>query len=158
MFRSVKDALIVLMIMPIAVGGDVVALKLLNVFVYQSFDLLTMVGFIFALGLVVNNAILLVDRARSAERDGEGRRQAVAAAIRERARPIFMTTLTSLVGMLPLVVVPGLGAEIYRGLASVIVGGMAVSAVFTLVLLPSLLRLGEPRTGPALRAATIMES
>ncbi len=56
-----------------------------------------------------------------------------------------MSTLTSVCGMLPLMLVPGAGSEIYRGLATVIVGGMSVSAIFTLLLLPSILRLGETR-------------
>jgi len=57
-----------------------------------------------------------------------------------------MSTLTSIFGMLPLVLIPGVGSVIYRGLATVIVGGMSVSTVFTLLLLPSLMRLGEERT------------
>ena len=56
-----------------------------------------------------------------------------------------MSTLTSICGMLPLMLVPGVGSEIYRGLATVIVGGMSVSTAFTLLLLPSILRLGEHR-------------
>ncbi|MEM9057623.1 MAG: efflux RND transporter permease subunit, partial [Pseudomonadota bacterium] len=115
----------------------------LNLFTYQALELLTMIGFIIMLGLVVNNAILLVHQTRAAERDGLARQDAVRQAVRLRARPIFMSTLTSIVGMLPLVLVPGVGSEIYRGLATVIVGGMSVSALFTLVLLPSMLRLGE---------------
>jgi len=94
---------------------------------------------------VVNNAILLVHQTRAAEREGLDRCAAVAQAIRIRTRPIFMSTLTSIFGMLPLMLIPGIGSEIYRGLATVIVGGMSVSAVFTLVLLPSILRLGEGR-------------
>jgi len=62
-------------------------------------------------------------------------------ALRYRLRPIFMSTLTSLCGMLPLLVVPGAGSEIYRGMAAAIVGGMSVSTLFTLLLLPSLLQL-----------------
>ena len=64
-------------------------------------------------------------------------------AVQLRLRPILMSTLTSLFGMLPLLLVPGAGTELYRGLAAVIVGGLAISTVFTLILLPSLLRLGE---------------
>ena len=104
-----------------------------------------MIGFIIMLGLVVNNAILLVYQTRTAERAGASRAQAVQQAIRIRARPIFMSTLTSIFGMLPLMLMPGIGSEIYRGLATVIVGGMSVSTVFTLLLLPSILRLGESR-------------
>jgi len=143
MFGSVRDSLIVLLVMPLAVVGGVIGLRVLNLFTYQSLELLTMIGFIILLGLVVNNAILLVHQTRAAEREGMGRADAVAQAIRIRARPIFMSTLTSICGMLPLMLVPGVGSEIYRGLATVIVGGMSVSAVFTLLLLPSILRLGE---------------
>ena len=114
-------------------------LRIVNV----PMDLLTMVGFITLLGLVVNNAILLVHQTRSAEREGLGRKDAVEQAIRRRLRPILMSTLTSLFGMLPLLLIPGPGSEVYKGLAAVIVGGMAVSTAFTLVFLPSLLRMGE---------------
>ena len=122
--------------------GGVVALRLVNRVVFQPLDLLTMIGFIILLGLVVNNAILLVDQTRSAQRAGMSQAEAVHQAILFRARPIFMSTLTSIFGMLPLMVIPGVGSEIYRGLATVIVGGMAFCAMFTLLLLPSLLRLG----------------
>ncbi len=145
MFRSVRDSLIVLLVMPLAIVGGVIGLRVLNLFTYQSLELLTMIGFIILLGLVVNNAILLVHQTRVAEREGTDRASAVAQAIRIRARPIFMSTLTSICGMLPLMLVPGIGSEIYRGLATVIVGGMSVSAVFTLILLPSILRIGESR-------------
>ncbi len=145
MFRSIRDSLIVLLVMPLAIVGGVIGLRILNLFTYQSLELLTMIGFIILLGLVVNNAILLVHQTRAAERSGSTRADAVAQAIRIRARPIFMSTLTSICGMLPLMLVPGAGSDIYRGLATVIVGGMSVSAVFTLLLLPSILRLGESR-------------
>jgi len=151
MFRSVKDSLIVLLVMPLAIVGGVLGLRVLNLFTYQSLELLTMIGFIILIGLVVNNAILLVHQTRAAERSGLSRADAVAQAIRIRARPIFMSTLTSICGMLPLMLVPGAGSDIYRGLATVIVGGMSVSAVFTLLLLPSILRLGESRQKVMLR-------
>jgi multidrug efflux pump subunit AcrB len=102
-----------------------------------------MIGFITLLGLVVNNAILLVHQTRVAERGGLDRRSSVEQAIRRRLRPILMSTLTSLFGMLPLLLIPGPGSEVYQGLAAVIVGGMSISTVFTLIFLPSLLRLGE---------------
>ena len=143
LFKSAKDSLLVLLVMPMAVAGGVLALNLLNVFTFQSLDLMTMIGFIILLGLVVNNAILLVDQTREGEREGLSTHKAVAQAVRIRARPVYMSTLTSLFGMLPLMLMPGVGSEIYRGLATVIVGGMTVSAIFTLVLFPSLLRLSE---------------
>lgn len=145
LFRSFAASLLVLMTVPLAAVGGVLALRLLNVFTIQNMDLLTMIGFIISLGLVVNNAILLVDKTRTAERAGQGRRQAVAGAVRQRLRPIVISTLTTLSGMLPLMLMPGAGTELYRGLATVIVGGLLVSALFTLLLLPSLLRMGEGR-------------
>ncbi len=146
LFRSALDSFIVLLVMPLAAAGGSLSLWLLNLVTYQSLDLLTMIGFIILLGLVVNNAILLVDQTRQGEAAGFSRKNAVAQAVRLRARPVYMSTLTSLFGMLPLMIVPGVGAEIYRGLAAVIVGGLSISAIFTLVLLPSLLQLGQSKT------------
>ncbi len=146
LFRSALDSFIVLLVMPLAAAGGSLSLWLLNLVTYQSLDLLTMIGFIILLGLVVNNAILLVDQTRQGEATGLSRKNAVAQAVRLRARPVYMSTLTSLFGMLPLMIVPGVGAEIYRGLAAVIVGGLSISAIFTLVLLPSLLQLGQSKT------------
>jgi len=143
LFHSFRDGLLVLLVLPLAAIGGVLALRLLNLVTFQPMDLLTMIGFIILLGLVVNNAILLVYQTRLAERQGVLRRAAVEQAVRLRLRPILMTTLTSVFGLLPLLLVPGAGTELYRGLAGVIVGGMLVSAVFTLLLLPALLRSGE---------------
>ncbi|WP_199610926.1 efflux RND transporter permease subunit [Flocculibacter collagenilyticus] len=145
LFKSLKDSLLVLVAVPLATVGGVLSLRLLNVFTFQSLDLLTMIGFIILLGLVVNNAILLVHQTRQGERKGIARQDAVHQALMLRLRPIFMSTLTSIFGMLPLLLMPGAGSVIYRGLAAVIVGGMCVSTLFTLVLLPSLLRLGEEK-------------
>ena len=145
LFRSFKDSLLVLLALPLATVGGIAALRIINdgLGIFQPMDLLTMIGFVILLGLVVNNAILLVHQTRAAERRGSGRKQAVEQAIRLRLRPIFMSTLTSIFGMLPLLLIPGAGTELYRGLAAVIVGGMSVSTVFTLLLLPALLRIGE---------------
>ena len=145
LFRSFRDSLLVLLVLPLATVGGVVALRITDLMVFQPMDLLTMIGFITLLGLVVNNAILLVYQTRTSERAGASRRDAVEKAVRIRLRPILMSTLTSLFGMLPLLVIPGAGTELYRGMAAVIVGGMSVSTAFTLILLPSLLRLGEER-------------
>jgi len=143
LFRSVKDSLYVILTIPLASFGGVLALVLLRLFTPQTLDLLTMVGFVVLMGLVVNNAILLVDQARSEMRAGAPVRAAVESALATRTRPIMLTTLTTLFGMLPMVLVPGPGSVLYRGLGTVLVGGMAVNSVFTLVLLPTLLRLIE---------------
>ena len=151
LFRSFSDSVLVLLALPLATVGSLVALRLMNdVFgVAQPLDLLTMIGFIILLGLVVNNAILLVHQTRAMERHGLARRTAVTEAVGMRLRPIVMSTLTSIFGMLPLLLNPGAGSELYRGLAAVIIGGMCVSAAFTLLLLPSLLRIGEGASRPA---------
>jgi multidrug efflux pump subunit AcrB len=147
LFRSFRDSLLVIMTIPMATVGGIVSLRLIDLALSasggQQMDLLTMIGFVILLGLVVNNAILLVYRARDAEREGMSRRDAVESAVRLRLRPILMSTTTSVFGMLPLMLMPGAGTELYRGMASVIVGGMLVSTLFTLILLPSLLRMNE---------------
>ena len=145
LFRSLKDSALVVMTIPLAGVGGVIAIQTLNLFTFQPMDLLTMIGFIILLGLVVNNAILLVDQTRQAERKGMERNEAVENALRIRLRPIFMSTLTSIFGMLPLLLLPGEGSVIYRGLAASIVGGMACSLIFTLLLLPCMLRLGKAK-------------
>jgi multidrug efflux pump subunit AcrB len=157
LFRSLKDAVLIVISIPLAAVGGVFVITIVNQINFQPLDLLGMIGFIILLGLVVNNAILLVAQTRAAEAAGLDRRDAVHQALRYRLRPIFMSTLTSLFGMLPLLVVPGAGSEIYRGMAAAIVGGMAVSTLFTLLLLPSLLQLTagirEARVAPDVVAA-----
>ena len=147
LFRSFKDSLLVILTIPMATVGGIIALRLMDIALTatggQKMDLLTMIGFVILLGLVVNNAILLVYRARDGEREGMSRRDAVESAVRLRLRPILMSTMTSIFGMLPMMLLAGSGTELYRGMATVIVGGMLASTMFTLVLLPSLLRARE---------------
>lgn len=143
LFRSFKDSLLVVLTIPLATIGGIGLLQITNMVIFQPLDLLTMIGFIILLGLVVNNAILLVYQTRMSEAEGMSRHDAVRQAVRLRLRPILMSTLTSICGMLPLLLVPGAGAELYRGIAAVIVGGMSVSTIFTLIFLPSLLQFGH---------------
>ena len=147
LFRSFRDSLLVVLTIPMATVGGIISLRLMDIALVasggQKMDLLTMIGFVMLLGLVVNNAILLVYRSRDGEREGMSRRDAVESAVRLRLRPILMSTMTSIFGMMPLMLMPGAGTELYRGMATVIVGGMLVSTLFTLLLLPSLLRSNE---------------
>jgi multidrug efflux pump subunit AcrB len=145
LFRSLRDSAIVALTIPLAGVGGIISLQVLNLFSFQPMDLLTMIGFVILLGLVVNNSILLVDQTRRAEREGMSRDDAVKKALSIRLRPIFMSTFTTIFGMLPLVLMPGDGSVIYRGLATTIVGGMTCSLFFTLLMLPSLLRFGTSR-------------
>ncbi len=150
LFKSVKDSALVIITLPMATVGGILAIRGFDLINPLPLDLLGMIGFIILLGLVVNNAILLVAQTRASEQAGKSRPEAVHEALLLRIRPIFMSTSTSLMGMLPLVLSPGAGSLIYRGLATVIVGGMAVSTIFTLLLLPALLQLGA---APALARA-----
>jgi len=114
----------------------------LNLQVFQKLDMLTMLGFIILIGIVVNNAILLIHQTLYHIREeGQSAGDAIVEATRNRIRPIFMSTLTSVFGMLPLVLLPGAGSELYRGLGSVVVGGLSLSALFTLVVIPPMLAL-----------------
>jgi multidrug efflux pump subunit AcrB len=157
LFRSVRDSLLVVMAMPLAMVGGVIALRILNLISFQPLDLLTMIGFVILLGLVVNNAILLVHQTRIAEAEGSGRHEAVRLALSTRLRPIFMSTLTSIFGMLPLLLMPGTGSVIYRGLSAVIVGGMCFSTVFTLLLLPCFLRMGTAKVHQRIESTRNLE-
>ncbi|MCG8455697.1 MAG: efflux RND transporter permease subunit, partial [Holophagales bacterium] len=142
LFESFVYPLVVLWVLPLATFGGFLGLSVLRLFVPQGLDMLTMLGFMILLGTVVNNAILLVYQSLSHRRDDEmSARDAVTAAARNRARPIFMSVATSVFGMLPLVLVPGAGSELYRGLGSVVIGGLLVSTLLTLLLVPALLSL-----------------
>lgn len=145
LFKSVWDSFLVLLVIPVSMAGGIAALRVLGLFGFQALDLLTMIGFIILLGLVVNAAILLVDQTRAREHAGMSRVDAVREALETRARPIVLSTLTAVLGMAPLILMPGLGSAVYQGLAAVVSGGMIVGTVFTWFLLPSLLRLGENR-------------
>jgi multidrug efflux pump subunit AcrB len=148
--------MLVMLVMPASIAGGILALRVVGLFSFQALDLLTMIGFIILLGLVVNAAILLVDQTRARERAGMSRRDAVREALETRARPIVLSTLTAVLGMLPLIFMPGLGAEIYRGLAAVVAGGMVVGTAFTWMLMPSLLRLGEERVVETVPASDLV--
>lgn len=142
---------IILLTLPLAAAGGFIGLSLTNTFVAtQALDILTMLGFIILIGIVVNNAILIVHQSLNLVRfEGYEHHHAVLEATRSRLRPIFMSTLTSLFGMLPLIIAPGPGSEFYRGLGSVITGGLAFSTLFTLFVIPALLLFAIKMEKPA---------
>lgn len=108
----------------------------------QQLDVLTMLGFVILIGIVVNNAILLVHQALTyMRRDGLDPRAAIVQSVQTRTRPIFMSAFTSIFGMAPLVIMPGAGSELYRGLGSVVLGGLLVSTLFTLLVVPAMFSL-----------------
>ena len=142
LFESFWYPLIIMLSVPLATAGGVLGLWLVNLQKFQALDMLTLLGFVILIGIVVNNAILLVHQTLFHIRDeGMDVASATLEATRNRIRPIFMSTLTSVFGMMPLVLFPGAGSELYRGLGSVVLGGLALSAVLTLLIVPPLLTL-----------------
>jgi len=142
LFESFLFPLVIMFSVPLAAAGGVAGLVILNQFVFQPLDMLTLLGFVILIGIVVNNAILLVHQSLYHLREeGMSPDAAIVEATSNRLRPIFMSTLTSVFGMLPLVLFPGAGSELYRGLGSVVVGGLSLSALLTLLLIPSALSL-----------------
>jgi HAE1 family hydrophobic/amphiphilic exporter-1 len=142
LFESFFYPLIIILSVPVAAAGGVIGLVLLSQFQRQNLDMLTLLGFVILIGIVVNNAILLVHQTLHHLRaNAMTPGAAILEATRNRIRPIFMSTLTSVLGMLPLVVFPGAGSELYRGLGSVVIGGLALSAVLTLLIIPPMLSL-----------------
>ncbi len=142
LFESFVLPLVILIAVPVAAAGGVGGLALLNLYQTQPMDMLTLLGFVILVGIVVNNAILIVHQALYHLRtDRMTPVDAIEEATRNRIRPIFMSTLTSVMGMLPLIIFPGEGSELYRGLGAVVVGGLSMSAFLTLLTVPPLLRL-----------------
>ncbi len=142
LFESFFYPLIIIFSVPLAMAGGVIGLVILSQYQLQNLDMLTLLGFVILIGIVVNNAILLVHQTLYHFRnDDMSPNDAILEATRNRIRPIFMSTLTSILGMLPLVLFPGAGAELYRGLGSVVIGGLALSAVLTLLIIPPMLSL-----------------
>ncbi len=141
LFGNFFYPLIILVTLPLATAGGFIGLSLTNNFLApQALDILTMLGFIILIGIVVNNAILIVHQSLNLIRyHAMEHKTAVIEATHSRLRPIFMSTLTSLFGMLPLILAPGPGSEFYRGLGSVITGGLSLSTLFTLFVIPALL-------------------
>ncbi len=141
LFGNFIYPLIIMLTVPLAGAGGFLGLKLLNTFIVpQPMDVLTMLGFVILIGIVVNNAILIVHQSlNNFHSGGMDYKEAVLESTRSRLRPIYMSATTSIFGMLPLVLIPGPGSELYRGLGSVIVGGLGVSTVFTIFVIPAIL-------------------
>ncbi|MCI0675704.1 MAG: efflux RND transporter permease subunit, partial [Phycisphaerales bacterium] len=157
LFQSFLHPLVIMFSVPLATLGGFAALwcvyfwsQIDRYVPAQTMDVLTMLGFIILIGVVVNNAILLVHQALNFMKglsdvedvkEALPPRRAIAESVRTRVRPILMSAFTSVLGMAPLVIMPGAGSELYRGLGAVVVGGLLVSTIFTLILVPLLMSL-----------------
>jgi hydrophobic/amphiphilic exporter-1 (mainly G- bacteria), HAE1 family len=141
LFGSWLHPFVIIMSVPFALVGGFAGLWILHQTSGALLDVLTMLGFVILIGTIVNNPILIVHQALNYMREGMDRQHAIALSTQTRVRPIFMSVITSVAGMAPLVIGGGAGSELYRGLGAVVVGGLLVSTVFTLFLTPTLMSL-----------------
>lgn len=142
--------LLIMTTIPLGIASGIVGLWLMNQVgarlpaiglpaISQPFDMITMLGFLILMGTVVNNPILIVHQAMvNFRQHGMVARQAVHEAVAIRLRPIAMTTLTTVCGLAPLVLIPGEGTELYRGLGVIVLFGLVGTAIVTLTFLPAL--------------------
>jgi HAE1 family hydrophobic/amphiphilic exporter-1 len=131
-FQSFVRPLSIMLSVPLSIIGANVLVNLSGV----HFDSFTMLGYIMMVGLVVKNAIILITYSIQLEEQGIERDEALILAGKRRMRPIFMTAIAMVLGMLPLALKQGAGAEIYNGLAMAVVGGLSVASLFTLIFIP----------------------
>ncbi|MEL6186631.1 MAG: efflux RND transporter permease subunit, partial [Myxococcota bacterium] len=142
LFEDFLAPVVVLVTVPLAAAGGILGLRFVDAFLgAQALDMLTAVGFVILIGVVVNNAILVVDGALLRLREGASLDVAVGESVGGRLRPILMSALTSLAGLSPLVFFPGSGSELYRGVGSIVLGGLALSTALTVIVVPALFSL-----------------
>lgn len=148
LFESYSYPFVIILTVPFAVVGGFLGLAMMNAWTWsdptaaiQQLDMLTILGFVILLGIVVNNGILIVHQSLNFMSYGMTREDAIYESVRTRIRPIMMTVLTTFFGQIPLVLRSGSGSELYRGLGAVVLGGLIVSTLFTLVVVPAMLSL-----------------
>ena len=142
LFESFKHPFVILFSIPFAMIGVICSLLLTN----QRLNVDSFIGIILLTGIVVNNAIVLIDYINTLRRKGLDLMEAITEGARTRLRPVLMTAITTIVGLLPLALFKGEGAEEWRALATVVIGGLAVSTLITLVLIPTLYSVFERRS------------
>jgi len=140
-FKSLLDPFIIMFSVPLGMIGVIWALFLTN----TTLSVTSFMGIIMMVGIVVSNGVLLVEYINELRRHGLGLREAVVRAGRTRLRPIVMTSLTTLVGLFPMALGIDVGSEANAPLARAVIGGLAVSTVLTLVLIPTLYVMLEER-------------
>lgn len=139
-FESLRDPFIILFSIPVSTVGVVAILKLTN----TTITINALLGMIILVGIVVNNAIILIDYANQLRREhGMELYEAVVHAGQDRLRPILMTTATTVLGLLPMALGIGEGAELQAPLARVVIGGLTTSTLITLILIPVLYYIAE---------------
>ena len=149
LYRSFSLPMLIMATVPLGISGALLSLILANSIpgVLVPLDMITGLGFVILTGVVVNNAILLVDRSLQLQQEGKSYDDSLYLAVKDRLRPIFMSAGTSVLGMLPLAVIPGKGAELYQGLGIVLTGGLAFSTILTPTIVPALMGLLRDYSG-----------
>ncbi|PFH07738.1 cobalt-zinc-cadmium resistance protein CzcA [Collimonas sp. PA-H2] len=132
-FGKLRQALLILGVVPLAALGGLIALRVTN----GTINVATGVGFIALFGVAVQNGIIMVSNINRVRRQGMALRDAVLAGAFERFRPVLMTATVASVGMLPAALATGVGTDVQRGLATVVVGGLVVATMLTLFILPA---------------------
>jgi cobalt-zinc-cadmium resistance protein CzcA len=138
-FHSLRYAALIILNLPFALIGGIVSLWLTG----QYLSVPASVGFIELFGLAVGNGIVLVSYINQLRGEGRSTDEAILAGCSVRLRPVLMTMMTTLLGLLPLAVAQGIGAEVQRPLATVVIGGLFSSTALTLMVLPALYRWFE---------------
>ena len=131
-FESLVHPFVIMFSIPLALVGAVLALKLTG----TPISVVVFIGLIMLAGIVVKNAIVLIDRVNQLREEGHAKREAIILAAESRLRPIAMTTLATLLGFLPLAIGLGEGSEVRSPMAITVIGGLAVSTLLTLVVIP----------------------
>ncbi len=149
LYRSFLYPVVIMITVPIGLTGALLAIVIVNRIpgVVIPFDLITRLGLIILTGVVVNNAILLVDRALQLQQEGKSYDDSLYYATRDRLRPIFMSAGTTIIGMFPLAFIPGQGTELYQGLGITLIGGLALGTFLTPTIVPALMGLLRDFTG-----------
>ena len=132
-FRSFIDPFLILLAVPTGLAGVLLTLYLTG----TTLNVMSLMGVVMLVGIVVSNSILIVDFAHRLRGDGMPVRQAVALACRVRLRPVLMTSLATIIGLLPMAMKLGQGSEAYAPLARAIIGGLTVSVVLTVLIVPA---------------------
>ena len=131
-FYSFQEVLIILINIPLALTGGILALKLFGLYLSVPAS----IGFIAIFGIALEDGLVLLSAFHQKIKSGAGLEEAVRMGVQEKLRPVLMTTFTTIFGVLPLLLARGPGAEIQRPLATVVVGGLLTSTLVTLVVLP----------------------
>ena len=132
-FRSFVDPFIILLAVPPGIAGVMLTLLLWG----TTLNVMSLMGVVMLVGIAVSNSILIVEFTRHLRKEGMGVRAAVALACRVRLRPVLMTSLATIIGLLPMALKLGAGSEAYAPLARAILGGLSVSVLLTVFLVPA---------------------